>query len=131
MLVCTPLGTTMLTALHVIVSPLYVLSTLYVKVDINVYVSSSVTWVLSVVEYNVTSVCPFVHWIVAAGRLPVDIQENVTGTVSSVLTGLEMSDVVFGFTELIWYKICIDSELFSEYQNCPLNQYNTQNIQIA
>jgi hypothetical protein len=27
----------------------------------------------------------------------------VSGTVSSVLTGLEMNDVVFGFTELIWY----------------------------
>jgi hypothetical protein len=45
--------------------------------------------------------CPIVHWIVAAGRLPFDIQDTVTGTVSSVLTVLEMNDVVFGFTELI------------------------------
>jgi hypothetical protein len=97
-------------------------------VEINVYVSS---FVLSVAEYNVTSVCPIVHWIVAAGRLPFDIQETVSGTVSSVLTGFEMNDVVFGFTELISYKICIYSELFSEYHNCPLNQYNTQNVQMA
>jgi hypothetical protein len=93
----------MLRALHVIVSPLYVLSTLYVKVDINMYVSSSVTWVVSVVEYNVTSVCPIVHWIVAAGRLPFDIQDTVSGTVSSVLTGFEMNDVVFYYL-LLWKK---------------------------
>jgi hypothetical protein len=66
---------------------------------------------ISTLTYNVdrtyngeTITCRALNIVVpngtAAGRLPFDIQDTVSGTVSSVLTGLEMNEVVFGFTEL-------------------------------
>ena len=101
----TPLGATILTDLHVNICPLSFFPTLYVKLDITVYILVSVLWLDRRVASCVTSFCPIVHCNVALGRLPVVVQVTSSGFVSAMLPTFPVMVGCSGFTEIM-YKCC-------------------------
>lgn len=91
---------TILEARQIIVCSLWLLFTLYVKVDTTVFVPLSA---ISVFDFEklVTSFLPIFQLKLEVGRLPYDIQDTLSGIVSSVLTSFVLNFGVKGFTEIL------------------------------